>query len=50
VIRELMWRNVLHRPPLRPRYLDDPRATQRLERVRAGVDLLDLVRAREKTT
>ena len=36
LMRELLMRRVLRPPPLRPRYLDDPRAQARLERVRAS--------------
>jgi uncharacterized protein (TIGR02421 family) len=43
IIRELQWRDVLADPPLRPRYLDQPDARQRLVRVRRGVTVLDLV-------
>ncbi|HUG81658.1 MAG TPA: tyrosine/phenylalanine carboxypeptidase domain-containing protein [Bryobacterales bacterium] len=43
VIQELLWRNVLHEAPLRPRYLDDPQAIRRLERVRMSSSILDLV-------
>ncbi len=43
IIEELQWRKVLHPPPLRPRYLEDPAALQRLDRVRRGVSVLDLV-------
>ena len=34
LIRELQLRRVLDAPPLRPRYLDAPRALHRLERLR----------------
>ena len=44
VIEELNWRNVLVAPPLRPRYLDDPAAVQRLEELKKGVSVLDLVK------
>jgi uncharacterized protein (TIGR02421 family) len=43
VVRELRWRGVLRAAPLRPRYLDLPGATERLERLRRGADLVELV-------
>jgi uncharacterized protein (TIGR02421 family) len=43
IIEELQWRKVLVPPPLRPRYLDDPRVDERLENIRNGVTVLDLV-------
>jgi len=43
LVQELLWRHVLHRPPLRPRYLDDPQALKRLKRAREASSILDLV-------
>jgi len=43
VMNELEWRQVLVPPPLTPRYLGRPDASARLERLRAGVSLIDLV-------
>jgi uncharacterized protein (TIGR02421 family) len=43
IIRELQWRNVLHPAPLRPRYLEDPEAKKRLERVRTNLTVLELI-------
>ena len=43
IVRELLLRGVLQPPPLRPRYLDDPRAAKRLERLRQGCGVLDLI-------
>jgi uncharacterized protein (TIGR02421 family) len=43
MIKELQWRKVLREAPLRPRYLDDPRALERLEQVRKGCSVLDLI-------
>ena len=43
IIRELLLRGVLRKPALRPRYLDDPAAIERLERVKAGMTVLDLL-------
>jgi hypothetical protein len=44
IIKELQWRNVLVDPPLRPRYLDDPAAMARLEGLRRGATVMDLVK------
>ena len=44
LVRELQFRKVLHKPPLRPRYMDDPDALQRLERLRQGASVLDLLK------
>ena len=43
MIKELQWRKVLREAPLRPRYLDDPKALERLEEVRKGRSVLDLI-------
>ena len=43
LMRELKWRGVLSEPPLKPRYLDDKSALARLERVRGGLSLIDMV-------
>lgn len=44
VIEELQWRKVLVPPPLRPRFLEDPAALERLDAVRKGLSVLDLVK------
>ena len=46
IIRELQWRKVLVAPPLTPRYLENPEATERLAAVHQGVTLQDLVKRR----
>ncbi len=43
IIEELSWRNVLRPAPLRPRYLDDPEAVRRLQRIRSGLDVPQLI-------
>jgi uncharacterized protein (TIGR02421 family) len=43
MIRELQARNVLVPAPLLPRYLEDRRAKERLERVRRGLSVFDLL-------
>lgn len=46
IIEELQRRRVLNPAPLRPAYLDDPDAQERLDRARQGMRLLDLVERR----
>lgn len=43
VVRELLLRNILRPPPLRPRYLDHPEAIVRLARIRSGLTVTQLV-------
>ena len=43
LIEELQWRQVLQPPRLRPFHLDQPIAQQRLERLRQGISVLELV-------
>lgn len=43
IIKELQWRKVLKQVPLRPRYLDAPEAGSRLERIRAGLTVSQLI-------
>jgi len=44
IIRELQWRKVLSAPSLKPRYLDNPETMAKLETVRQGITLQDLVK------
>jgi uncharacterized protein (TIGR02421 family) len=44
IIRELQWRKVLSAPSLKPRYLDNPEVTARLETVCRGITLQDLAK------
>ncbi len=44
IIRELQWRKVLCEPPLRPRYLADDAARERLAPVRQGISLAELAK------
>ncbi len=44
IVRELLWRQVLKPPPLRPSYLNDRRFPENLERLRGGVTVIDLVK------
>jgi hypothetical protein len=43
VIEELQRREVLHAPLLRPNFLNGPDSHYRIERVRKGIELVDLV-------
>lgn len=45
VVRELQLRNILKAAPLRPRYLDDPAARERLAGLRQGASVFDLVKS-----
>ena len=42
IIQELLWREVLKPPTLQPRFLSMTGAEQRLERLRKGVDMVEL--------
>jgi uncharacterized protein (TIGR02421 family) len=42
IIKELQWRKVLSEPPLKPRYLENRIARERLETIRQGVSLPEL--------
>lgn len=46
VVRELMWRGVLIKPPLVPRYMKQPSVEQRLEGLRNGISVMDLIEGR----
>ena len=43
LIQELQWRKVLIPTPLRPRYMESSDITVKLERLREGMSLLDLI-------
>ena len=47
LIQELLEREVLYPPWVRPRWLDVPGAQERLERLRAGASLMDLYEGEE---
>jgi hypothetical protein len=42
-VKELQWRRVLRPAPLTPRYLTAPGSDNRLQKVRAGLSILDMV-------
>jgi uncharacterized protein (TIGR02421 family) len=43
LVEELKWRKILKTGPLRPRYLADSRAIERLNLLKKGVSVLDLI-------
>ena len=43
IIEELRYRKVLRPPPLMPRFMNDPKALQRLDNLKNGKSVLDLV-------
>ena len=43
IIRELRWRGVLVPPPLAPRYMNQPESLVRLDRLRRGASVIDLL-------
>lgn len=47
IIEELQYRKVLKSAPLKPRYLTNPKASERLERLRGGLSLLELIERRK---
>lgn len=48
LIEELRWRKVLRDVPLRPRYFDLPKARRRLDEIRQGSSVLDLIDGGDK--
>jgi uncharacterized protein (TIGR02421 family) len=48
IIEELNWRQVLVTPPLRPLYLDDQIAARRLDDIKKGSPVLDLVKGKRR--
>ncbi|HVS03136.1 MAG TPA: tyrosine/phenylalanine carboxypeptidase domain-containing protein [Thermoanaerobaculia bacterium] len=50
VVRDLWYRNFFRPPPLRPRYLENEAARDRLAAVREGGDLLELLRLGDAVT
>lgn len=44
LILELQRRRILQKPPLRPRYLDFPEAAERIDAIRDGGTVMDLIR------
>jgi hypothetical protein len=45
LIAELKMRDIIKPPALRPRYLESQTARKKIERLRGGVKVLDLVHA-----
>jgi uncharacterized protein (TIGR02421 family) len=44
IIKELLMRKVLHKPPLTPYYLKEPIAQKRLQEIRSGLTFTELIR------
>lgn len=44
IVNELRWRGVLREPPLTPRYMSDPAALERLQRLQRGASVIDLLK------
>lgn len=47
-IKELTWRGVLKKPPLIPRYMSQPDALARLEELRGGLRVVDILKGKRK--
>jgi uncharacterized protein (TIGR02421 family) len=43
IVKELLWRQVLRPPPLKPRYMQNPETIQKLARLRVGLSVFDLI-------
>jgi uncharacterized protein (TIGR02421 family) len=48
VIKELQWRKIIHPAMLRPAFLDDKNSTQKLNDLRNGLDVINLINRRKK--
>ena len=48
LIKELIHRQVLKRPPLLPRHLDNPQSIERLKKLKNGMTVLDLIERRQR--
>jgi len=48
IIKELQWRKILQPAKLRPGYFDDPNTIQKLNDIKKGLTVLDLIKRREK--
>lgn len=48
LIRELLHRQILKHPPLRPRYLDNSLSSERLQRLKTGLSIIELMEKRKR--
>ena len=48
IVQELQWRKVLRQAPLRPRYLENPQTAKKLDALRNGLNLINLVKRSKK--
>ena len=44
IIKELLWRKVLQNSQLRPRYMEDPKTLDKLQKLRNGTNLINLIK------
>ena len=43
IIKELQYREILHEPLLKPRYMSFPQTAEKLERLRKGISIFELI-------
>jgi hypothetical protein len=48
IMKELLWRQVLRTPPLKPRYMQNPQTMEKLARLRKGLSVFDLIEKEPK--
>jgi uncharacterized protein (TIGR02421 family) len=48
IVKELQWRKILKPPMLRPAYFDDPNSIQKLNDLKNGLTVLNLIKRRKK--
>ncbi len=48
IIKELQWRKVLHSTPLRPSFFEDPEAIKKMNDLKNGLTLINLIKRRIK--
>ncbi len=48
IVKELLWRQVLRTPPLKPRYMADPETATKLARLRNSLSVFDLIQKRHE--
>ena len=47
IIKELQWRKILHPAPLRPSYMDDPKTIEKLNDLKTGLTIINLIKRRK---
>ncbi len=48
IIKELRWRNILKPPPLLPSYMNASQTREKIEEIRNGLTIFDLIKRRKK--